>query len=335
MQKTLVATSGTWSMGIECADCLLMERNPRHNCKMSLNRRDNFPSIGHCNTWMVDQLQILMKHNHNICLFPNWPNHLDYVDTNESFGTIALRTETLQYLLNNNNLNCNEIKLTPEQKHIAKAMGTKTPFLPICTKEELKLFSKLCLENKMQIRGMAEKLIPHVIGFNMFPKLYVHLRTHFEKWNKNRRIKDAITKSKIGLETLQKLFEASKHFFNANDSPHLAGTGLNQRDETKISGTNCNVDSSANFGINNFTFQNPLPPSFRDLLNVGTNAIQLVRRHMIGLPNVSLLFKKGRGNDRWIDKKRVCSWYDNANNGHKDTCKGKGGLKFCKCKTNE
>ena len=103
-------------------------------------------------------------------------------------------------------------------------MGTKIPFLPNYTKEELKLFSKLCLENKMQIRGMAEKWIPHVNGFNVFPKLDVHLRTYFEKWNKNRRIKDTIAKSKVGLETLQKLFEASKHFSNANDSHHSPDT---------------------------------------------------------------------------------------------------------------
>ena len=38
----------------------------------------------------------------------------------------------------------------------------------------------------------------HVNGFNMFPKLDVYLRTCFEKWNKNRWIKDAIAKAKVG-----------------------------------------------------------------------------------------------------------------------------------------
>ena len=52
--KTLVSTCGTWKMGIECSDCLLMERNHRHNCKMSLKRRVNFPSIGHYDAWMAD-----------------------------------------------------------------------------------------------------------------------------------------------------------------------------------------------------------------------------------------------------------------------------------------
>ena len=75
-----------------------------------------------------------MEHNYDVCLFPNSSNHLDYAGTNESFGTIALCTETLQHSLNSNNLNYNEMKLIPEQKCIAKAMGTKTPFLPICTK---------------------------------------------------------------------------------------------------------------------------------------------------------------------------------------------------------
>ena len=93
----------------------------------------------------------------------------------------------------------------------------------------------------------------HVNGFNMFPKLDVYLRTCFEKWNKNRRIKDAIAKSKAGLETLQKLFETSQQFCNANASPHSPDAGLNQSNEMENSGTNSNANSSANFGINNFT----------------------------------------------------------------------------------
>ena len=166
----------------------------------------------------------------------------------------------------------------------------------------------------------------------MFPKLDVHLRTYFEKWNKNRRIKDAITKSKVGLETLQKLFEASKHFSNANDSPHLADTALNQGDETQISGTTFNVDSRSNFGINNFTFQNPLPPSFRDLPNVSTNAIQLVGHHMIGVPNISLLFKKGRGKDRRARKKECALGATMLTMVTKTLAKEKGALSFVSTK---
>ena len=86
---------------------------------------------------------MLMEHNHDALLFPDWSNSLDYADANESFGTIALHTEALQNSLDDKNANYDEVKLTPDQKWVAKAMGTKLPFLPTSTKEEQKLFSKL------------------------------------------------------------------------------------------------------------------------------------------------------------------------------------------------
>ena len=92
---------------------------------MSLNCRTNFPSIGHYNTWIVDQLKILIEYNHNVYLFPNYSNYLDYADNNESFRTIALNAETLKYLLDNRNINDDKVKLTREQKYIAKAIWIK------------------------------------------------------------------------------------------------------------------------------------------------------------------------------------------------------------------
>lgn len=41
-------------MEIEYSDCLLIERKHRHNYKISLKRRANFPSIGNYDTYMVD-----------------------------------------------------------------------------------------------------------------------------------------------------------------------------------------------------------------------------------------------------------------------------------------
>ena len=123
-------------MGIEYSDCLLMEINHRHNYKISLKRYSNFPSISHYDTWMVDQLQILMEYNHSVCLFPNWSNSLDYIDTNESFRTIILHAETLKNFLDNQKINYHKVKLILNHKYIAKYMGTKIIFLPICAKEE-------------------------------------------------------------------------------------------------------------------------------------------------------------------------------------------------------
>ena len=76
-------------------------------------------------------------------------------------------TETLQNFLDNQSINYDEVKLTREEKHITKAMGTKTPFLLTCAKEDQKLFSKLCLENEMKMKGKAEKR-SHVLMESLF-----------------------------------------------------------------------------------------------------------------------------------------------------------------------
>ena len=43
--KTLVSTHGTWKIGVEFSDYMLMESNHRHNYVMSTKNRTNFPSI--------------------------------------------------------------------------------------------------------------------------------------------------------------------------------------------------------------------------------------------------------------------------------------------------
>ena len=46
----------------------------------------------------------------------------------------------------------------------------------------------------MKIKGIPEKWIMHVNGISILPKLDVYLGTYFEKWNRDRLIKDAIVK---------------------------------------------------------------------------------------------------------------------------------------------
>ena len=56
--------------------------------------------------------------------------------------------------------------------------------------------------------------------------------------------------------------------------------------------------------------------------------MQSVCCYIIGMPNLSLTCKKDKGKD--IDrneKKGMCSWCENTNNGHEDACERKGGLK--------
>ena len=110
-----------------------MERNHRHNHRMPLIKRVNFPNIGHYDTWIIDALQILYKQKCNTLLFQDWSNALDYIDTPESFGTISLHDDGLQHLLDSTSINYNNIRLAKDQKYIVKAMGTTLPFLPMHT----------------------------------------------------------------------------------------------------------------------------------------------------------------------------------------------------------
>ena len=45
-------------------DCLLAERRHRHNQKMSELHRSAYPKFGHYDSWLTDQLMILVERNH-------------------------------------------------------------------------------------------------------------------------------------------------------------------------------------------------------------------------------------------------------------------------------
>ena len=62
---------------------------------MSESKQDNYLKFGHCDSWMVDLVQMLVLENHSACLCPEWSKTLEFEDTNESFGTIALHDANL------------------------------------------------------------------------------------------------------------------------------------------------------------------------------------------------------------------------------------------------
>ena len=59
-----------------------------------------FPKAGHYDTWLIDRLQLLVEENHNVHLYPTWPNTADYADTSETFGTAPLQSPELDAKLN-------------------------------------------------------------------------------------------------------------------------------------------------------------------------------------------------------------------------------------------
>jgi hypothetical protein len=180
--KNLTVTFGRWHVGIEMSDCLLAERRHRHNHKCSERRRHGFPIVGHFNTWIIDQLQNLVRENHGIQLYPHWTNASDYKTTGESFDTIALHHSVLHNKLEEKCSELGDTNLTREQEYMCKAMGTSLPFLPFVSKEERKAYAQYVLESAeaMDYDKAAEDWLSYVDGKNIMPKLPSHLRTHDE-----------------------------------------------------------------------------------------------------------------------------------------------------------
>ena len=54
------------------SDCLLDTHWHRFNHKFFERKRQNFPIIGHYNTWLIDALQVLVESNHGVILYQDW-----------------------------------------------------------------------------------------------------------------------------------------------------------------------------------------------------------------------------------------------------------------------
>jgi hypothetical protein len=161
--KVLITTFVNWHNGIEMSDCLLRERQHRHNQKMSETRRFGYPTIGHFDTWKIDQLQNLVELNHGVLLYPYWSNASDLKQTDESLGTVALHNNALESAFDKIPVP-DDVHYSDELKYLMKAMGTALPVLPILTIEEKKLFTKLVLESPAKIDEQQMALLK--IGVN-------------------------------------------------------------------------------------------------------------------------------------------------------------------------
>ena len=213
VHKQYVTTFGTWHTGVEMSEFIGAERRHRHNHRCSEHCRLGFPILGHYDTWLIDSLQILVMNNHGCLLYPSWSNASDYKDTKESFGTIPLHTEELDDAVSaawkkiaESDKGASEIQLTPDQRFLCKAMGTELPFLPVHGEEEQKLFSRLVIEPPtLNDEQLAMEWCRYVEGIYVFPKLPVHLRNYRDKWERNRRVRDAVRDAKEGNDLLKEL----------------------------------------------------------------------------------------------------------------------------------
>ena len=311
-------------MGIEFSDCILTERNHRYNQRMSESKRDNYPKFGHYDSWMIDLLQMLVLENHNVHLYPEWSNTMEFADANESFGTIALHNKNLHEVIENLNLDCNDIKLTSYQKHIAKSMGIKLPFLPVITIEERKLFNSLCTACGMNVSLILNEWNKHINGKTIFPKLEVYLRTHLEKWKKNKRIEACVSSSQVGIDRLRTLFQftapAKENDNNANETSQ-----------------NNNANDEIDAYWQNSILENEQSPH-STTIDLTERQSQVIGGLCIGpatIMNAAVITKALRGKDRRPRKKRECSWCKLHNTNKSYECKGRGGLSHCEYKNRE
>ena len=77
-------------------------------------------------------LQLLVERNHNVLLYPDWSNAINYKDTVESFDTVALHSQELHEALGGVELADDvSMKFTCEMIYLSQAMGVKVPFLPM------------------------------------------------------------------------------------------------------------------------------------------------------------------------------------------------------------
>ena len=278
-------------------------------------------------------------------MYPSWTNASDFRDTKERFGTVALHDETLAAAVaeaskrisrkekdaDEQNIDIDRVKLTRDQRYMAKATGTDLPFLPFPSghrgERENKLFSRLILQSRLTDDEMVHEWAKHVDGIHIFPKLPVHIRIHREEWERNQRIRDALEKNRAGIGRLRELNAATNTRTNAIDA---AATS--------------NATVPVNAGTGEQTAW--LPPQMPTMMPApkanarSVSAATIVGGTRIGLAStdeVKRAVKKrhgDRGKDKQPRKKRraTCSrcQQHQPNEEERDPmCKGRGGSKHC------
>jgi hypothetical protein len=210
MHKQLCDSFSTWTTGCKMAHCLLGEFRHRYTHNMSERRRPGFPRIGHYDTWLIDELQNLVLENHGTRIFSSWTNTCEFLPTPEKFGTVALQSKDLTDRVNNIQID-ETLKLSPELEFQRKSSGTKLPFTPVHFKDEKKLFSRLALGQSVYINEyeMALKWCDFVDGITIFPKSPGQLREYRKRFERNRRIKDALARIKSGTHALRRINDAT------------------------------------------------------------------------------------------------------------------------------
>ena len=218
VHKQITQLFSSWNFGVAFSDAVLGEHRHRYNMHVSERRRPGFPILGHCDTWKIDTLQILVSENHGAQLYPEWSNSTDHLDTPERFGTVPLQSAALHAAIeaiNVDPLNCN---LSRDMLYLCKMMGTKLPLLPVHGHEEFKAFRDMIIDpdvDALDFEVMSVKWCQKVDGIHIFPKLPVHLRKYHAEYLRNNRIKDVVKNAASGEAKLQEINDATQKDFMA------------------------------------------------------------------------------------------------------------------------
>lgn len=124
--------------------CLLTEKRHRYNHRNASRTRDNYPRLGHCDTWYVDKYQLLCEQANVSEPYPSWANTCDFVQTKPLRVIIPLHAidGELQRVASRIKVGA-EVQLKADVAYLAKLYDLPLPFLPVYSQEERHLFDIL------------------------------------------------------------------------------------------------------------------------------------------------------------------------------------------------
>mmetsp|Transcript_5457 Transcript_5457/g.16252 ORF Transcript_5457/g.16252 Transcript_5457/m.16252 type:complete len:505 (-) Transcript_5457:157-1671(-) len=222
VHKHLAVAVDDWSTGVRFGDTVMLEHRQRHNTHVSERRRRGFPRLGMFDTWLIDKLQVLIAHNHNVVWHPEWSNASDFARTDEAFGTVPLFSATNELAAAIKGIQIdNTAKMTADQKYLAERFGTQLPCLPIHGEDEHKLFAELSssMADPADFDAMAVAWCKHVNGHTIFPKLPVYLRLHYTAYTRNQRVRSALASVELGAARLTRVNEITAPAPGPVDAP--------------------------------------------------------------------------------------------------------------------
>ena len=340
VHKQMLQSIGSSSMGIEMSDCVHLEHRHRYNHRVAERKRPCFPLIGHYDTWLVDAIQILVEHNHNVLVYATWSNGQDWAETPETFGTIPLQMGELTNAIRALTI---APTLTPEQKYLAAQQGVPVPFTPLVYREEKALFRKLVLENQEYLKDMdalALRFVKGVDGKKIFPKLAVYLRNYRETYLQNCHRENAVKGIDAEVRRLKE--------FNKQTSPETAFDLPTDNDDDHdhspdngVADNNDRNDAAAEMPCEPHWPEPiqapplPLAPRVNTNVPIAARPASIVGGMQIGLvaPTASKRKRGERGKDKNQRKEKSCKRCKKWNGNNAYQCNGKisrwGGAKAC------